>query len=335
MIELAEISVRFPSNSGDFFAVREASLNIPKGEIFGIVGSSGAGKSTLLRTINLLERPSNGSVKIDGEDITRLQGGKLRAKRQRIGMIFQHFNLMHTKNVFDNVAFALLIAGSTGSEIQKRVPELLELVGLADKAEAYPSQLSGGQKQRVGIARALANRPDLLLCDEPTSALDLETSASILQLLGDINRKLSLTIVIISHEMSVIKSICHRVAVMDQGLIVEEGPVYEVFANPMHAFTKQLVDRTFNLEIPERHLANFNGALLKVLFRGDRAEEPLLSRTVAEFEVTVNILHGKIEYITDRPLGLLVVSVEGEKNTVRKAIEYIKENTARVEIIHE
>ena len=252
MIELKEISVAFVAKEQTVRAVRNASLAIAPGEIFGIVGTSGAGKSTLLRVINLLERPGSGRVVVDGRDITGLTGAALRSERQKIGMIFQHFNLMHTCTVYENVAFPLQIAGQSRQQISERVPELLGLVGLADKAKAYPAQLSGGQKQRVGIARAIANRPQVLLCDEPTSALDLESSAAILELLREINARLGITIVLISHEMNVIKRICTRVAVMDQGEVIEHGDVYDIFATPQAEFTRQLVDHTFNLELPAR-----------------------------------------------------------------------------------
>lgn len=331
MIELRDISVAFPSG---IQAVREASLTVDQGEVFGIVGSSGAGKSTLVRTINLLERPGSGQVLVNGTDLTALGPRELRLERQKIGMIFQHFNLMHTRTVWDNAAFALKVAGCSRAEIRQRVPEILTLVGLADKAKAYPDQLSGGQKQRVGIARALANRPELLLCDEPTSALDLETAASILELLKEINRKLGLTIVIISHEMAVIKAVCDRVAVMDGGRIVEQGTVYDIFARPVHAFTRELVERTFNLDLPERHLRAINGTLLKVLFLGEKAETPVLFEASNRFGVAVNILHGKIEYIGDRAIGLLVVSLTGPAEPVAEAVGYIRDRTERVEVLN-
>ena len=337
MLELKAISVAFPSGGGteaSIHAVRDASLTVQQGEVFGIVGSSGAGKSTLLRCINLLERPRSGQVLLNGTDLTLLPQRELRLERQRIGMIFQHFNLMHTRTVWDNAAFALKVAGRTRAEIRQRVPEILALVGLSDKARAYPDQLSGGQKQRVGIARALANRPELLLCDEPTSALDLETSAGVLALLKEINQKLGLTIVIISHEMAVIKAVCDRVAVMDNGRIVEQGEVYDIFARPGHPFTRELVDRTFNLDLPERHLNAINGTLLKVLFLGDKAETPVLFEAAWRFGVAVNILHGKIEYIGDRAIGLLVVSLTGAAIPVGEAVAFIRENTERVEVLH-
>ena len=340
MIELKEISVAFVAKEQTVRAVRNASLSIAPGEIFGIVGTSGAGKSTLLRVINLLERPGSGRVLLDGRDITELTGAALRSERQKIGMIFQHFNLMHTCTVYENVAFPLQIAGQSRQQISERVPELLGLVGLADKAKAYPAQLSGGQKQRVGIARAIANRPQVLLCDEPTSALDLESSASILELLKEINERLGITIVLISHEMNVIKRICTRVAVMDQGEVIELGDVYDIFATPKAAFTRQLVDHTFNLELPRHLTEDLSGTLLKILFLGDSAEHPVLSEATLRFGVSVNILHGKIEYINNRPIGLLIALLtdrsDGQPSSSQlgEAVDFIRHNTAQVEVLH-
>lgn len=339
MIELQDISIAFVAKDHTVHAVKNASLRIEPGQIFGIVGTSGAGKSTLLRTINLLERPSSGRVLLDGNDITDLRGAALRRERQKIGMIFQHFNLMHTCTVFENVAFPLHIAGKSRQEINARVPELLGLVGLADKAKAYPAQLSGGQKQRVGIARAIANHPEVLLCDEPTSALDLETSAAILELLKEINARLGITIVLISHEMSVIKRICTRVAVMHQGEIIEQGDVYDIFATPREEFTRQLVEHTFNLELPPRLTVDLRGTLLKILFLGDRAEHPVLSEATLRFGVSVNILHGKIEYINNRPIGLLIALLldrEGVPGPSRlaEAVDFVRNSTAHVEVLH-
>jgi D-methionine transport system ATP-binding protein len=333
MIQLTDIQVRFTGAQGSIDAVRNVSLHIGKQEIFGIVGTSGAGKSTLLRTINLLERPTGGAVRVDGTDITGFTGAELRALRLRTGMIFQQFNLINAKTVFNNIVFALKVAGRTREEIARRVPELLSLVGLSDKANAYPAQLSGGQKQRVGIARALANSPQVLLCDEPTSALDLETTSSILELLKEINYSLGITIVIITHEMAVVKAICDRVAVMDGGEIVEEGSVYEIFASPQHEFTRQLVARSLNLELPVRIIKENGGRILKLHYRGQRAEEPIISETARRFDVRVNILHGQIEYIGGQPLGALVVSLNGEDVAVDAALAYISSRIAGLEVV--
>lgn len=339
MIDLQNISIAFAAKDHTVHAVRDASLRIAPGQIFGIVGSSGAGKSTLLRTINLLERPDSGRVLLDGRDITDLKGSALRRERQKIGMIFQHFNLMHTCTVYENVAFTLHIAGQSRDEISRRVPELLCLVGLSDKANAYPAQLSGGQKQRVGIARAVANHPEVLLCDEPTSALDLETSAAILELLREINERLGITIVLISHEMSVIKKVCTRVAVMDKGEIIEQGDVYDIFATPQQAYTRQLVEHTFNLELPKRLTEDLQGTLLKILFLGDRAEHPVLSEATYRYGISVNILHGKIEYINNRPIGLLIALLSDlaglpGPSRLDDAVNFVRRSTANVEILH-
>jgi len=338
MIEIEKVCVDFPAARGSTSttrAVEDVTLRIAPGEIFGIVGTSGAGKSTLLRTLNALQRPSQGRVKINGVAISALEGITLRKARQRIGMIFQHFNLMHTRTVAQNVAFSLKAAGWERSKIAPRVAEILQLVGLSDKASRYPVQLSGGQKQRVGIARAIANHPDVLLCDEPTSALDLETSATILALLKQINEQLGITIVLITHEMNVIKSICDRVAVMSGGKVVEEGGVFDIFAHPQHPFTRQLVSHTLNLTLPERLQQHLPGQLLKILFIGDSAEQPVLSDAAVKFGVAVNILHGKIEYIGERALGILVVQLTSAENpaAVSDAVDYIRNRTAQVEVI--
>ncbi|MEC5318553.1 methionine ABC transporter ATP-binding protein [Brenneria populi subsp. brevivirga] len=317
-------------------AVDNVTLHIKPGEVFGIVGTSGAGKSTLLRTINVLQRPTSGVVRVNGVKVNELRGKSLREQRQKIGMIFQHFNLMQTRTVAENVAFSLKSAGKSGAEIAQRVPEILSLVGLSDKAAAFPSQLSGGQKQRVGIARAIANRPEVLLCDEPTSALDLETSAAILVLLKEINQKLGITIVLISHEMSVIKSVCDRVAVMTGGKVVEEGDVFDIFAAPRHAFTRQLVAHTLNLELPPRLRQDLQGTLLKILFVGESAEQPVLSDVATRYGVSVNILHGKIEYIGNRALGILVALLTHPTDpaNVAQAVAHIQATTAQVEVLH-
>jgi D-methionine transport system ATP-binding protein len=334
MVIIDDVSVEFHSKQKSLRAVKGVSLIIGKGEVFGIVGASGAGKSTLLRTINLLQKPTSGRIMIDSVDITRYKGRDLRRVRQKIGMIFQHFNLVHTKTVFDNVAFPMQIAGALPSEITKRVPELLDLVGLSDKTQEYPSNLSGGQKQRVGIARALANTPRILLCDEPTSALDLETSDAILDLLKNIHQKLGITTIIISHEMSVIKKVCAKVAVIHNGVVIEKGNVYDIFASPQHPLTQILVKHTLNLELP-KIFRDVKGALIKVVYKGEQAQEPVLSDTINELGVGINVLHGKIEYIDGQPLGVLVLNVIGDEEKINKTIAYLRRRTASVELVHE
>ncbi|MBF0594108.1 MAG: methionine ABC transporter ATP-binding protein [Candidatus Omnitrophica bacterium] len=334
MVTIDNVSVEFHGTQRLLRAVNGVSLSIREGDVFGIVGTSGAGKSTLLRTINLLQKPTFGRVVIDSVDITCYSGIDLRRVRQKIGMIFQQFNLIHTKTVFDNVAFPMRIAGKPQTEIAKRVLYLLELVGLLDKIYAYPSKLSGGQKQRVGIARALANDPRILLCDEPASALDLETTNAILDLLKGIHRKLGITMLLISHEMSVIKKVCTRVAVMSEGVVVEEGNVYNIFASPQHSLTQSLVAHSLDLELPERVLGSAKGALVKAVYKGIKAEEPVLSDAIREFGVGINVLHGKIEYINDQPLGVLILNITGNEQGVGQTIEYLRTRTASVEVIH-
>jgi len=334
MVNIENVTVTFQTKDTSFKAVDTINLHIQEGEIFGIVGTSGAGKSTLLRTINLLQKPTSGKIWIAGEDITEYTGLKLRTIRHSIGMIFQHFNLIHTKTVFDNVAFPMVIAGASKEAIVQRVPALLDLVGLSDKMHVYPSTLSGGQKQRVGIARALANSPRILLCDEPTSALDLETTNAILDLLKEINKKLGITTILITHEMDVIKKICNKVAVMDKGIVVETGSVYDIFSLPKHPFTQKLVAHTLNLELPSRILQDVQGCLIKVVYNGDRAEEPILSDAIRTFGVDINVLHGKIEYIDEKPLGVLLLNINASTAQIEQIISYLKERTASVEVFH-
>lgn len=333
MIKLKNISVHFSHKGNLLKAANNVSLNVPKGEVYGIVGTSGAGKSTVLRTINLLQKPTAGRILIGGADIANFTGYDLRKVRLKMGMIFQHFNLINNKTVADNVAFVLKIAGRSREEINKRVPELLDLVGLSDKATVYPARLSGGQKQRVGIARALANEPQILLCDEPTSALDLETTNAILDLLKTINQQLGITTVLISHEMTVIKKICRQVAVMDKGEVVEIGGVYDIFAAPQHPITQQMVFHSQDLQLPERLLSEACGTLVKVIYRGAKSEEPVLSDTINRFKVSLNVLHGRIEYIDDRPLGILILEAIGDESEIASTLTYIRGRVAMAEVI--
>jgi D-methionine transport system ATP-binding protein len=332
LISFRQVSVGFESAGKRLAAVKPTSFDILRGEIFGIVGASGAGKSTLLRTINLLQQPTGGQVIIDGRDVTGYRGEALRQLRTGIGMIFQQYNLIYSKTVFDNIAFALRATGRQ-RQAAARVPELLRLVGLEDKASAYPRTLSGGQKQRVGIARALANDPQILLCDEPTSALDLETTDAILELLRDINRKLGITTVVISHEMTVIKKICDRVAVMFDGEVVELGDVYRIFSRPEHDFTRGLIGRTSDLSLPDRLLGREDGRTVKIIYHNDRAEEPLLSEAILAYGVRANILQSNIEYIGGRSTGALVVRFTGEASKLDDAVAYLRQRTYKVEDI--
>lgn len=329
MIKIKHVSKVY----GDLRAVDQVNLTIKKGEIFGIVGYSGAGKSTLLRCLNLLEEPTKGKIYVDGKDLTSLSNQEIRVERQNMGMIFQHFHLISAKTVYENIAFALKVAGKKKNEISERVAELLEMVGLEDWRDHYPAQLSGGQKQRVGIARALANEPKVLLCDEPTSALDPTTTESILDLLHEINQRLGITIVIITHEMEVVQKICDRLAVMENGRVIETGHVYDIFSNPKTELSKQFVQTVHSLELPERIMEIGTDVTWKITFRGKSAEEGIIAETIKKYSnVEMNILHGQITYIKDRPLGTFIVKVDGPPDEKQAAIEYLKKRTEKVEV---
>lgn len=344
MIALNAIAKRYPGPSRDSAAVEALSnidLTIAEGEIFGIIGKSGAGKSTLIRCINLLERPSAGQVVVAGRDLTSLSDAELRAARREIGMIFQHFNLLANRTVFANVALPLELAGIPRAEIAARVDPLLELVGLAAQRNRYPSQLSGGQKQRVGIARALASRPKVLLCDEATSALDPETTRSILALLRDINQRLKLTIVVITHEMQVIKDLCDRVAVLDHGRIVESGRVFEVFTAPTQPMTKTLIADVIGHELPEGLLERLaqphlqkGGQVVRLFFTGASADAPLMSALTRQFGLDVNILHGQIDEIQGEPFGSLLVLLEGDVANRQNALAWLDQQGIRTEVVN-
>lgn len=333
MIRIENLVKEYKTKKGIVLGVNNVSLNINKGEIFGIVGYSGAGKSSLLRCLNLLEKPTDGKVFIDNIELTSLNDKELREARQKIGMIFQHFHLVSSKTVFENVAFALKAAHKSKKEIDIRVTELLELVGLSEKRDVYPAHLSGGQKQRVGIARALANNPQVLLCDEATSALDPSTTKSILALLKKINRELGLTIVLITHEMDLVKEICDRIAVMEDGQVIEEGPVYDIFAEPMQPLTKAFINSVLHFELPDHLLERRLGTIVKIQFKGNVAEESVVSDMLQNFAVKGNILHGKIEYIQGTPLGIFIMELTGNKIEVNRAIDYIKNRTNNLEVI--
>ncbi|MEH7886250.1 methionine ABC transporter ATP-binding protein [Bacillus sp. JJ1609] len=335
MIEVSKLVKVYETKSGTVTGVDHVSLRVNKGEIYGIVGYSGAGKSSLLRCLNLLEKPTSGEVIIDGVELTSLNKSDLRKARLKIGMIFQHFHLVSAKTVSENIAFALKAAGTPKTKINERVIELLDMVGLSDKKDVYPAQLSGGQKQRVGIARALANNPSVLLCDEATSALDPSTTRSILALLKKINTELGITIVLITHEMEVVKSICDRMAVMQDGKIIEEGNVYDVFANPQQPLTKDFVNSILQFDLPERLLEERQGKIIKIYFQGAIAEQSVISDVFQKFKVRGNILHGKIEYIQEIPLGIFIMEVAGDKNELDRAIDYIASRTKNLEVIHD
>lgn len=341
MIHLANITKTYDSPSGPVQALRGVSLTVNRGEIYGIIGRSGAGKSTLLRCLNMLEKPASGTVSVNGKELSSMPEHAVRQERKSIGMIFQHFNLLSSRTVYDNVALPLELAGKSREEIRKAVTPLLELVGLTDKSDRYPSQLSGGQKQRVGIARALANQPQLLLCDEATSALDPETTKSILRLLKDINQKLKLTIVLITHEMHVIKEICERVAVMENGSIIEEGPVFEVFTNPRSSVTREFIRTVINHDLPEHfHDTVFSptpvpggSLLLRLSFLGRTAEEPIIANLVRRYGIDVSILYGNIDHIQNTPFGTLIVELSGDAGRVESALNALQANKLGIEVI--
>ena len=339
MIQLEHVSKRFETGKQTVEAVKDVSLHIEKGTIAGIIGFSGAGKSTLARCINLLERPTEGSVTVGGAELTALNEKQLREKRKKIGMIFQQFNLFASRTVYGNVAYPL--RGRGKREIDEKVRSLLDLVGLADKADAYPSQLSGGQKQRVAIARALASDPEVLLSDEATSALDPETTQSILRLLKEVNRALGVTILIITHEMQVIKEICSQVYVMEGGRIVEQGDVFQVFAVPRQAVTRRFVDSTSHLsriqellDDPARPIKlNPGDYLFRLNYLERSTSEALISNISRRFELDVNILLGSIELIDGNPLGGLVVVAGGGHDKIAAAAEYLSKRNVQVEVI--
>ncbi|OFS93109.1 MULTISPECIES: methionine ABC transporter ATP-binding protein [Pseudomonas] len=314
MIEFHDVHKTYRVAGREIPALQPTRLNIQAGQIFGLIGHSGAGKSTLLRLINRLEEPSGGRILVEGEDVTALDAEGLRRFRQRVGMIFQHFNLLSSKTVADNIAMPLRLAGGfSRAEVDARVSELLARVGLSDHARKYPAQLSGGQKQRVGIARALACRPSILLCDEATSALDPQTTASVLQLLAEINRELKLTIVLITHEMDVIRRVCDQVAVMDGGAIVEQGDVADVFLHPQPPTTRRFVFEAERVDEDERHddFAHVPGLILRLTFRGEATYAPLLGTVARQTGVDYSILSGRIDRIKDTPYGQLTLALVG------------------------
>lgn len=337
MIRLNKVKKVYVNKNKKVTALKEINLEVKDGEIFGIIGYSGAGKSTLIRIINMLETPTSGEVWVDNKQMDKLSSSELRKARQEIGMIFQHFNLLWSRTVRDNIAFPLEIAGLSKDEIDARVTELMELVGLAEKANAYPSELSGGQKQRVGIARALANRPKVLLSDEATSALDPKTTDSILSLLAEINRKLGITIILITHEMHVIQNICNRVAIIDDGEIVEEGPVLEVFTHPKLNITKEFVKQISGLhdteEIHENSLALKNSHILKCTFLGDKANQPIISNWIKTLNVEANILEGNIQNVQGFPYGTLFIEINVEENQLEESIRFLNSYGVEVEVV--
>jgi D-methionine transport system ATP-binding protein len=340
VITLNKVTKTYLNKKQPFEAVKETNLTINKGEIYGIVGYSGAGKSTLLRMLNGLERPSSGSVIIDDKELSPLGKRELRKERQSIGMIFQHFNLLWSRTVVENICFPLEIAGVPKAERIDRARELISLVGLSDKEKAYPAQLSGGEKQRVGIARALANDPKVLLCDEATSALDPQTTDEVLDLLAKINEELNVTIVLITHEMEVVRKICDRVAVMNKGNIVEEGSVLQVFRNPQKDITKRFIrqDReTDNKEtrqaLTELKKAYPDGQIIQLFFQGDNVGSPVITQVSRQCGCDINIIQGTIQSTHNTPVGTLIIQVLGDQSKQEQALELFKTYPVQVEVI--
>ena len=331
MIRFEHVSKTFQTKNGPFDALKDVSFEIEKGDIYGVIGCSGAGKSTLIRMVNALETPTSGNVWVEGKDIGTLNQKELRNLRKGIGMIFQQFNLLESKTIYDNVAIALKLNGISKKDIEKRVTELLDFVELSDKKYSYPGQLSGGQKQRVGIARALANNPSILLCDEATSALDPKTTDSILELLKKINEMLHITIVIITHEMNVIQKICNKVAVMDYGQVVETGSVIQVFSNPQSDIAKRFVGNLIRDVIPEPLVESIrretrNSRLLRIKLENTDSTEPLLWEINRRFEVETNILYSTINVIQGIVVGIMLVLFIGTDEEIEKAEQYILES---------
>lgn len=331
MIYLKNVSKIYPNG---YHAVKNIHLEIKKGDIFGIIGLSGAGKSSLIRMINRLEEPTSGEIWIDNVLINSLNQEELLERRKKIGMIFQHFNLLSSRTVSENIAFALEIANWKPEDIQKRVKELLELVELQEKANAYPSQLSGGQKQRVAIARALANHPDILLSDEATSALDPKTTKSILELLKNIQKKFSFTIIMITHQMEVVKEICNKVAIMSEGEIVEQGGVHHIFSEPKTEITRELISYVPQKEETENFTKRAGHKLVRLQFLGSISEEPILSRVIRECNIDLSILSGNIDNLSTMKVGHLYVELSGEKQAQDRAMETLQEAGVGIEVIY-
>ncbi|RLM24263.1 D-methionine ABC transporter, ATP-binding protein [Brenneria alni] len=340
MIELSNITKVFQQNGQVITALADVSLHVPIGQIYGVIGASGAGKSTLIRCVNLLERPTQGTVLVDGQDLTQLSESQLTQARRQIGMIFQHFNLLSSRTVFGNIALPLELDNTPTAEITRRVNELLDLVDLSDKHNAYPANLSGGQKQRVAIARALASNPKVLLCDEATSALDPATTRSILALLKDINRRLNLTILLITHEMDVVKRICDQVAVISGGRLIEQDTVGQVFSHPKTPLAQTFIQSTLHLDIPDDYVARMTPTpregsvpLLRMEFTGQSVDAPLLSEVARRFNVNNNIISAQMDYAGGVKFGIMLAEMHGQKSDTSAAIQFLQDNHANIEVL--
>lgn len=334
MITIENLTKKFTSGKDEFTAIDNISLQVNKGEIFGIVGLSGAGKSTLVRCINRLEEPTSGKIFINDSEISSMDKRELREARKNIGMIFQHFNLLHQKTVFDNIALSLDFAGVGKSKIKSRVEELLSYVDLSDKKNSYPSQLSGGQKQRVAIARAIANNPKVLLSDEATSALDPHTTGNILNLLNRIRNEFGITVIMITHQMEVVKEICDRVAIMENGKIIETNTVEELFKQPKTKTASKFINSLqSNIEEEIIDLEDFNGKVIRLSYLGESAKEPIVSNAQKKFNIHVNILSGNINKLQSNNVGHLILELDGDDSEVLQTIEYLKSHNVHVEVI--
>ncbi|STO92592.1 DL-methionine transporter subunit [Haemophilus pittmaniae] len=341
MIKLNNVTKVFTLTDRKLTALDDVTLHVPRGQICGVIGASGAGKSTLIRCVNLLEKPTSGTIEVDGVDLTKLSERELVRKRREIAMIFQHFNLLSSRTVFDNIALPLELIGTPKNKIIEKTTELLALVGLTDKHNVYPANLSGGQKQRVAIARALASDPKVLLCDEATSALDPATTQAILKLLKEINRTLGITILLITHEMEVVKRICDRVAVIDKGKLIEQGSVSEIFSNPKTELAQDFIRSTFHISLPEEYLEGLTDTpkhdkaypIIKFEFTGRSVDAPLLSQASKKFGVELSILNSQIDYAGGVKFGYTIAEVEGSEDAITQTKIYLMENNVRVEVL--
>lgn len=340
MIELKNISKTFQRKNHITSALSDVSLHVPQGKIMGVIGESGAGKSTLIRCVNLLERPDNGSVIVDGQDLMKLSSSQLAHARRNIGMIFQHFNLLSSRTVFDNIAFPLELGEYSAETRTKRVNELLSLVGLQDKANEYPAKLSGGQKQRVAIARTLASNPKVLLCDEATSALDPATTRSILALLKDINRKLNITILLITHEMEVVKDICDEVAVLNGGKLIEQGKIADIFSHPKHELTQRFVDSSLHIQVPYEYQSRLSeessaekNLLIKLHITGQSTANASLSEVAQQFQTNSNIVCAQMDNVGGVKFGIMLIELIGAIGKEQEILRFLEDKNIKVEVL--
>lgn len=340
MISIRNLSKYYFIHQQKLVALNNINLDVQPKEIFGIIGRSGAGKSTLIRCVNMLERPSQGNIFIEGTCVTAMDAAQLRAARKQMGMIFQHFNLLQSRNVAENIALPLELSHLSADKKTARVNELLELTELQNHAKQYPSQLSGGQKQRVAIARALANSPKVLLCDEATSSLDPQSTQAILELLRSINRELGITILLITHEMDVVKNICHRVGVIHHGEIIEQRNVIDLFTDPHSQVAKDLVKASSRMEVPrvikemlQTNASAESGTIIRIAYHGDVASQPIIGYLIQHYRININILQGNIETIQDQIVGVMIVEIQGDRASVNKSISFLERNGLHVEIL--